>query len=96
MDYIWTDDTDTDNGLDPRGLQKDYGLLNGRIGWRNDKWDISAWVSNATDEAVATLSAPQTLFGGLDGGRQVFLNDPKSYGITLLLHFFKRTRRGAN
>jgi len=87
LDYAWTDDTQTDNALDPRGLQSDYGLLNGRIGWRNDRWEIAAWVSNATDETYATLTAPQTLFGGVDGGRQVFLNDPKTYGLTLRINF---------
>lgn len=86
-DYTWTDDTDTDSALDPRSLQSSYGLLNGRIGWRNDRWDISAWVTNATDEDYATASAPQALFGALDGGRQVFLNDPKSYGLTARINF---------
>ncbi len=87
VDYAWTDETDTDNALDPRSLQDDYGLLNNRIGWRNDVWDISAWVTNATDEVFATIAGPQTLFGSLDGGRQVFLNDPQSYGLTLRVNF---------
>lgn len=86
-DYTWTGDTDTDSALDPRSLQESYGLLNGRIGWRNDRWDVSAWATNATDERIATLSSPQSLFGGLDAGRQVFLNDPRSYGLTARINF---------
>ena len=87
LDYARTDNTETDNALDPRGLQPSYGLLNGRIGWRDDGWDISAWVANATDEAFVTISAPQSLFGSLDGGRQIFLNDPRTYGLTLRVSF---------
>lgn len=87
VDYAWTDDTDTDNALDPRSLQRSYGLLSGRIGWRNDGWDISAWVTNATDEVYATIAGPQTFFGSVDGGRQLFLNDPQTYGLTLRINF---------
>jgi iron complex outermembrane receptor protein len=83
LDYSWTDETETDNALDPRGVQESYGILNGRIGWRNKSLDIAAWVMNATDEEVVTLSSPQTLFGSVDGGRQLYLNDPKTYGVTL-------------
>ncbi|MEH6583844.1 MAG: TonB-dependent receptor [Halioglobus sp.] len=86
-DYSWTDETETDNALDPRGVQDSYGILNGRVGWRNDSFDMAAWIMNATDEEVVTLSAPQTLFGSVDGGRQVYLNDPKTYGVTLRYSF---------
>jgi iron complex outermembrane receptor protein len=87
VDYAWTDKTINDSGLDPRSEQSSYGMLNGRIGWRNDAWEFAAWVSNATDEDIVTLASPQTLFGGLDGGRQLFLNDPQSYGATVRVNF---------
>jgi iron complex outermembrane receptor protein len=83
LDYSWTDDTQTDNALEPRGVQDSYDILNGRIGWRNDSFDIAAWAMNATDEDVVTPSGPQTLFGSIDGGRQIYLNDPKTYGVTV-------------
>ena len=86
-DYSWTDDTETDNALEPRGVQESYGILNGRIGWRNESFELAAWVTNATDEDVVTISAPQTLFGAVDGGRQLFLNDPRSYGVTARYNF---------
>ncbi|MEH6568834.1 MAG: TonB-dependent receptor [Halioglobus sp.] len=86
-DYSWTDETETDNALEPRGVQDSYGILNARLGWRNDSFDVAAWIMNATDEDVVTLSAPQTLFGSVDGGRQVYLNDPKTYGLTLRYSF---------
>lgn len=87
VDYSWTDETETDNALDPRGTQDSYGILNGRIGWRNDSFDIAAWIKNAADEEVVTLSSPQTLFGSIDGGRQVYLNDPQTYGVTFRYSF---------
>ena len=87
VDYSWTDETETDNALDPRGTQDSYGILNGRIGWRNDSFDIAAWIRNAADEEVVTLSSPQTLFGSIDGGRQVYLNDPQTYGVTFRYSF---------
>ncbi len=93
-DYTWTDETDTDNALDPRGVQDSYGILNGRLGWRNDSFDITAWIVNATDEDVVTVSSPQTLFGTVDGGRQVYLNDPQTYGVTLRYTFDGITHYG--
>lgn len=86
-DWTWTDAVQTNTNLDPRSVQASYSILNGRIGWRNDKLDVSAWIQNATDESVALVSGPQTLFGGIDGGLQFFLNNPRLYGITLRYHF---------
>ena len=53
-DYGWTDSTNVDNNLDPRSVQDDYGLLSGRIGWRNHAWDIAAWVR----QPIRPLSKP--------------------------------------
>ncbi len=86
-DWNWTDNTQTNANLDPRSLQNSYSILNGRLGWRSKRIDVSAWIRNATDEAVTLVSGPQTLFGGIDGGLQFFLNDPRLYGVTLRYHF---------
>ena len=86
-DSIWSDDVQTNTSLDPRSMQSSYSLLNGRIGWRNDRLDISASVHNATDENVILVSGAQTLIGGVDGGLQNFLNDPRRYGVTLRYNF---------
>ena len=86
-DFICTDDVQTNTNLDPRSLQSSYSILNGRLGWRNEQVDVSAWVRNATDENVALVSGAQALFGATDGGLQFFLNDPRLYGLTLRYQF---------
>ena len=86
-DGIWTDDVQTNTNLDPRSLQSSYSILNGRLGWRNERLDVSAWIQNATDENVALVSGAQALFGATDGGLQFFLNDPRRYGLTLRYQF---------
>ena len=86
-DWLWTDELQTNANLDPRSLQSSYGILNGRLGWRNEQIDIATWVRNATDEDVVLASGAQALFGAIDGGLQVFLNDPRLYGLTISYRF---------
>jgi iron complex outermembrane receptor protein len=83
VDWTWTDEMHTNANLDPRSYRPSSSNLNGRLGWRNDRIDFSAWIQNAADDVTALLSGPQTLFGGIDGGLQFFLNDPRIYGVTL-------------
>jgi iron complex outermembrane recepter protein len=87
VDYNWTDETETENGLNPKGTQDAYGIVNGRIGWRNEQLDINAWIQNATDEEVITGSASQTTYGEVDGSFQAFLNDPQTYGVSVRYSF---------
>jgi outer membrane receptor protein involved in Fe transport len=77
----------TNANLDPRSSQSSYGILNGRLGWRNERIDLSAWVRNLTDEDVVLASGAQALFGATDGGLQIFLNDPRHYGLTIRYQF---------
>ena len=86
-DGIWTDEVQTNTNLDPRSLQSSYSILSARLGWRNERVDVSAWIRNATDKNVTLVSATQTLFGAIDGGLQFFLNDPRLYGLTLRYQF---------
>lgn len=86
-DGIWSDDVQTNTNLDPRSVQSSHSIVNGRLGWRNERVDVSAWVQNATDENVTLVSAAQALFGGTDGGLQFFLNEPRRYGLTLRYPF---------
>jgi iron complex outermembrane receptor protein len=86
-DWLWTDELQTNANLDPRSSQSSYGILNGRLGWRNERIDLSAWVRNLTDEDVVLASGAQALFGATDGGLQIFLNDPRHYGLTIRYQF---------
>jgi hypothetical protein len=48
---------------------------------------VSLWGENLTDETVKTAAGPQTIFGGIDGGMQLFLNEPRTYGVTIDVRF---------
>jgi len=73
----------TDFALDPRTRQHAYAMFNVRLGWNGARWSGALWCRNIGNVTAITLSAPQTLFGGIDGGLQYFLADPRTYGITI-------------
>ena len=66
---------------------KDYNdreLLNARIGWRNDNWNVSLWGKNLTEDEYAGLTAITNLISGTDA---YFLAPPRTYGATLRYDF---------
>jgi iron complex outermembrane receptor protein len=62
----------------------DRELLNVKIGWRNDNWNISVWGKNLTEDEYATQTVITQLFSGQDS---YFLAPPKTYGATLRYEF---------
>ncbi|MGH1373807.1 MAG: TonB-dependent receptor [Cellvibrionaceae bacterium] len=68
-----------------------YELLNARMGWRNDSWDISLWGKNLTDDYYAgahTSNLVANLFAGADAGASAnsyrrWVNEPRSWGLSL-------------
>lgn len=48
--YVWKDEFFFSDENRPVELQDAYGLLDLKIGVRNDRWSVSAYVENATDE----------------------------------------------
>jgi outer membrane receptor protein involved in Fe transport len=86
-DWAYSSDQIVDTALDPRAEQGSYGLLSARLGWRNERYSVSLWGDNLTDETVMTAVGPQTIFGGIDGGLQIYLNEPRTYGVTLDVRF---------
>lgn len=68
-----------------------YEILNARIGWRNDNWDISLWGKNLTDDYYAighTSNLIANLFAAADGGLSTtnyrrWVNEPRTWGVTL-------------
>ena len=86
-DWSYTSDQNVDTALDPRAEQPSYSLLSARLGWRNERYSVTLWGENLTDETVMTSVGPQTIFGGLDGGLQIYLNDPRTYGVTMDVRF---------
>jgi iron complex outermembrane receptor protein len=86
-DWAYTSEQNVDTALDPRAQQDAYSLWSARLGWRNGRYSVSLWGENLTDETVKTAAGPQTIFGGIDGGMQLFLNEPRTYGVTIDVRF---------
>jgi hypothetical protein len=86
-DLFQSSEQNTNGSLDPRSRQGSYDLISARIGWSNERYRVIFWGENLGDTVVLNASAPQTLFGGIDGGLQQFLNDPTTYGINFEIKF---------
>jgi outer membrane receptor protein involved in Fe transport len=86
-DWSYSSEQNVDAGLDPRAEQDAYNILSARLGWRNDRYSVSVWGDNLTDETVMTGAGPQSIFGGIDGGLQIYLNEPRTYGVTMEVRF---------
>jgi outer membrane receptor protein involved in Fe transport len=86
-DWAYSAEQNVDAALDPRAEQGSYSLLSARLGWRNDRYSVSVWGDNLTDETVMTAAGPQTIFGGIDGGLQFYLNESRTYGVTMDVRF---------
>lgn len=48
--FAWRDDIIFDGDLDPRTLQKSFGLLDLRVGWNVSGYEVALFVNNATNE----------------------------------------------
>lgn len=86
-DWAYSSEQNVDTALDPRAEQDATSVLSARLGWRNDRYSVSLWGDNLTDETFMTTAGPQTIFGGIDGGMQIYLNEPRTYGVTLDVRF---------
>ncbi|MCP5167375.1 MAG: TonB-dependent receptor [Pseudomonadales bacterium] len=79
-DYSFMGDHYTNATYQAPDTEQNRELVNARLGWRNDSWDASLWVKNATDESYSSLSAAPFLLTGM---RAEFLAAPRTYGATL-------------
>jgi outer membrane receptor protein involved in Fe transport len=86
-DWAYSSEQNVDAALDPRAVQGSYSLLSARLGWRNERYSVSLWGDNLTDETVMLAAGPQTIFGGIDGGLQFYLNESRTYGVTMDVRF---------
>ena len=84
-DYSYMDDhlTNASAETDDDDIQ-DRNLLNAKLGWRNNHWDLSVWGKNLTDDEYASLTANTFIFTGMDA---FFLSPPRTYGATLRYDF---------
>jgi iron complex outermembrane receptor protein len=62
----------------------DRNLLNMKLGWRNDHWNLSVWGRNLTDDEYASQTVTPLLVTGMDA---YFLAEPRTYGATVRYDF---------
>jgi iron complex outermembrane receptor protein len=82
IDWAWVDSYQTNETLDPRHVQNAYGLIDLRAGLARDRFDVSAWVKNLTNETFVMQDGPTNLFPH-DPAFGRFLGAPRSYGVTV-------------
>jgi len=63
--------------------------LDGRMGWRNEQWDVALWATNLTDRSYQTATSENTLaaavlksFGTSRQDYNSWLNSPRTFGVT--------------
>jgi len=86
-DYSYMDDHSTNVAKAADLRDSDYddrNLVNTKLGWRNDNWNVSVWGKNLTDDEYATQTASPFLVTGMDA---YFLAPPRTYGATLRYDF---------
>lgn len=85
LDTNWIGSQNVSTELDPNhGEKGGYALMNFRLGWKQDMWDVSGWVRNLADKTYVTQNAQSNIFASLqDGSYQSYLGAPRSYGVTV-------------
>jgi iron complex outermembrane receptor protein len=86
-DYSYMDDHSTNvaskSDLQPKDFD-DRNLVNLKVGWRNDQWNVSVWGKNITDDDYASQTVVTFPFSAMDA---YFLAPPRTYGATLRYDF---------
>jgi iron complex outermembrane receptor protein len=86
-DYSYMDDHSTNVATAEDLRDSDYddrNLVNTKLGWRNDNWNVSVWGKNLTDDEYASQTASPFLASGMDA---YFLAAPLTWGATLRYDF---------
>ncbi len=86
-DYSYMDDHSTNVAASADLVDSDFddrNLVNSKLGWRNDNWNVSIWGRNLTDDKYASQTiSPNPLWGTL----VLFRPPPRTYGATLRYEF---------
>lgn len=85
VDYTWSDDVYNDLANTPAILQEAYSLLSARItyGPFTDRWELSLWGTNLTDEEYIASGFIATAFGP----SLYVAAPPAQYGASITLRF---------
>lgn len=85
-DYMYMDDHVTNNNNQPEDIAfQDRTLINVKLGWRNDQWNVSVWGKNLTDDGYAGFTSAVQ---GFSGSRAFYLEPPRTWGATLRYDFY--------
>ncbi len=82
-DYMYMDEHATSAANSENLEAKDFNdrkLLNAKIGWRNDNWNLSIWGKNLTGDDYATSTTSPQIYSG---NTLYFLAAPKTVGATV-------------
>ena len=86
-DYSYMDDHVTNVASAAQLRDADYdnrNLVNSKLGWRNDSWNVSMWGKNLTDDKYAMQTAAPFMVSGMDA---YFLAPPRTFGATVRYTF---------
>jgi iron complex outermembrane receptor protein len=84
-DYMYMGDHVTNNSNEPDDeVYTDRTLINAKMGWRNDDWNLSVWGKNLTGDAYSAFTSSIQRFSG---SRAYYLAPPRTYGATLRYDF---------
>ncbi|MEM8562109.1 MAG: TonB-dependent receptor [Pseudomonadota bacterium] len=62
----------------------DRTLVNAKLGWRNNHWNVSIWGKNLTQDKYARLTTNPTIYSGQES---YFLAEPFTYGANIRYTF---------
>jgi len=82
-DYMYMDEHATNSANSESLEAKDFNdrkLLNAKIGWRNEHWNLSIWGKNLTDDDYATTTTSPQIYSG---NTLYFLAAPRTFGATV-------------
>jgi len=86
-DYSYMDDHTTNVASATQLRDEDYdnrNLINSKLGWRNDSWNVSVWGKNLSDDKYAMQTVLPFLVSGMEA---YFLAPPRTFGATVRYTF---------
>ena len=86
-DYSYMDNHTTNVASATQLRDEDYdnrNLINSKLGWRNDSWNVSVWGKNLSDDKYAMQTVLPFLVSGMEA---YFLAPPRTFGATVRYTF---------
>ncbi len=82
----YTSSQNTGSDLDPIKVQREYSLVNARIGIgsQDNRWSVEAFAANLLDKEYMQIAISTPL---QNGANNAFLGAPRTYGVTLRAGF---------